>query len=78
MENDLIQFYKEQYLLDAQEESKEQLKEVKRLNDLKKKENEVINQWLKGVQPDDVIRPLYRQIMKKKVEIYKKNIDNWF
>ena len=60
MENDLIQFYKEQYLLDAQEESKEQLKEVKRLNDLKKREEEAINQWLKGVQPDYVIRPLYR------------------
>ena len=58
MKNDLIQFYKEQDLLDAQEESKEQLKEVKRLNDLKKKEGEVINQWLKGVQPDDIIRPL--------------------
>jgi len=60
MENDLIQFYKEQDLLDAQQESKEQLDEVKRLNNLNKKEDEVINQWLKGVQPDDVVRPLYR------------------
>ena len=60
MENDLIQFYKEQDLLDAQQESKEQLKEVERLNDLKKKEGEVIDQWLKGVHPDDVVRPLYR------------------
>jgi hypothetical protein len=60
MGNDLIQFYKEQDLLDAQQESKKQLEEVKRLNNLKKKEDEAINQWLKGVQPDDVVRPLYR------------------
>ena len=30
------------------------------LAEQKKKEDEAINQWLKGVQPDDVIRPLYR------------------
>jgi len=60
MENDLIQFYKEQELLEDQKASKELLEEVKRLNDLKKKEDEVFNQWLKGVQPDDVVRPLYR------------------
>ena len=59
--NDLIQFYKEQDLLDAQKESKEQLKEVKRLNDLKKREEEVINQWLKGVDSDSVVRPLYKR-----------------
>lgn len=65
MKNDLIQFYKEQDLLDAQQESKEQIKEVKRLNDLKKKEDEAINQWLKGVQPDDIVRPLYIDIWNK-------------
>ena len=61
MENDLIKFYKEHDLLDAQQERKELLKEVKRLNDLKKREEEVINQWLKGVDPDSVVRPLYKR-----------------
>lgn len=43
---DLVQFDKEHDLLDAQKERQEQLKEVKRLNNLKKKEDESIDLWL--------------------------------
>ena len=52
----LTQFYKEQDLLDSQQDSKEQLKEVKRINNL----NTSINDWIVGVDPDSVITPLHK------------------
>ena len=55
---DLVQFDKEHDLLDAQNECQEQLKEVKRINSLKKKEDDSIDLWLNNYGIHDAHKSL--------------------
>jgi hypothetical protein len=45
-DKELIDFYREQDYIDSKRESEELLKEAKRLNALKKAQDEVIDRWV--------------------------------